>query len=130
MKCLLGIAVAEATRTILVRHLLQFGFGREKLIQRKHITGVRILGFLKRCGVGNHSHDALLGRFRGAKQLDVIVVGLGHLLPVDTGNHRDLASNGGLWNRKYLAVLIVELDGNIAGDFNMLLLVFTHRHNR
>ena len=65
-------------------------------------------------------HDGFAQSLFGTENGDGVVVTFGHFLPVDTGDDRHFFGDEFFRNGENFAVLVVELDGDIAGDFEVL----------
>ena len=104
-------------------------FGREQLVELKHVACVRILRFFNRLAVGHDPHDRFTHVLRVPEDLDCVVVRLRHLLPVDARHNRHVVPDARLGNLEDLAILVIELDGDIARHLDMLFLVAANRHD-
>ena len=92
------------------------------------LVGVRLrLG--GRAAVHDDAHDFFAEDFFIAENLDGVAVALAHLLAVEAGHERGLIADLRLWNHEGLAVLLVELDGDVARHLHVLLLVAAHGHD-
>ena len=58
--------------------------------------------------------------FSSPEDLIVLPVRFTIFLAIDAGNHRHFREDLGLGNNERLAIQIVELDGDVAGDFHVL----------
>ncbi|GCL81956.1 hypothetical protein ExPCM15_00397 [Escherichia coli] len=92
-----------------------------------------VANYRRLVGVSDRAFDFLHYRFRIFQQADnviAVIVRLGHLLGRLQQRHyaRARFRNKRLWHLKDIAVQRVETLGDIAAQFQVLFLVFTHRH--
>ena len=87
------------------------------------------LRLLRRAAVHDDAHELLPRRLFLAKDLDRVAVALAHLLAVRARHQRDVFTDARLRHHERLAVGLVELDRDVARDFEVLLLVLAHRHD-
>ena len=92
------------------------------------LFGVR-LGLGGRTAVHLDGHDPLAQRLLVTAEFQGVAVTLAHLLAIGAWHHSDRFLDAGFRDNEGLAVHVVELDGDVAGDFEMLLLVLAHRHH-
>ena len=89
---------------------------------------VRIrLGFGRGAGIHGDAHDLFAGGLLFAKDFNGVAVALAHLLAVDAGDEGGFFADLGFGNHEGLAILFIELDGDVTGHFHVLLLVLAHR---
>ena len=86
-------------------------------------------GFLRSPAVHDDAHDPLSQKLLLTEDVDRVSITLTHLLAVGSGNDGNLRQDLRLGNDERLAIKIVELDGDIACDLDVLLLVFPNRNN-
>ena len=82
----------------------------------------------RRPAVHHDRHDLLPEGLLVAEDLERVAVALAHLLPVEAGDDRDLAPDHRLRHDEGLAVGLVELDRDVAGHLQVLLLVLADGH--
>ena len=130
LEFLLGVAPAHTACTVACCE--SFGLFRrcKEFVQLKHVASIRILRFFDALGVRHNLAKTLLESLRFEEDVDVVVVGLAHLAAIETWDN----TGGFLENRfrngeHVFAKVLVELDGDIASKFNVLLLVLAHRHD-
>ena len=102
----------------------------EQPVQAEKRAGVRILGCLDRCAVGDDFFDLFPDRRRVVEDLDRVVIALGHLAAVQAGHHRDRLENVRLGQPEHVfapAIVPVESLGDVASDLEVLLLVLPDR---
>ena len=102
---------------------------RKTLEKLEDITTFRILDFFHGFGIGLDLHDGLAQLFFRRKKRNHVVIGFAHLLPVQSGYDRHLILNDGFRDHQCLSVKMIETQGQIPGDFQMLFLVLPNRHN-
>ena len=127
---LLGIAPGRAIEQLPaeVSLLLRGGKGT---VQREQVGVVRILRFARQARVGDDACDRRLQLLGTAKQRDGVVVTLGHLAPIETGQRGDALLDHRFGQGEELAAVaeqMIEALGNVTGHFHMLDLVTPHRH--
>ena len=88
------------------------------------VTPLPLFGLLHRHGFGNNLFDRFELLFLVSENIDGVSVALAHFLTVDTRNGRDVLVDAELGEFENLAVGVVEADRDIAGDLDMLDLVF------
>src|SRR5205807_9998062 len=82
-----------------------------------------------RSAVHDNAHDFFADNFFIAKNFDGVAVALAHLLAIGPRHDGDFVANLRLRDDEGLAILFVELDGDVARDFHVLLLVAAYGHN-
>ena len=61
-----------------------------------------------------------------AENTNRVVVALAHLLPVSSRDNGDIFLDARFRNSKALAIGVIELDGDVASDFNVLFLILSN----
>ena len=80
-------------------------------------------GFLRRTAVHDQAHDFFALDLFAAENLNGVAVALAHFLAVATRHDGRFFADERFGHDEGLAVGLVELDGDVAGDFDVLLLV-------
>ena len=126
---LLGVAVAHAGGEIAGAQFLEFRRGGEQLAEGEDIAGIGILRLVDRGAVGNDLHHLLAHLFFRAKELDGVAIAFRHLLAIEAGDDSHILADHRFGNGEDLAIGVVEADGQVAGNLDVLLLVLADRHH-
>ena len=120
------LAVADAAFAVPPFDLGELARGREEPVQVEQRASVRVLGGLDRRAVGDDLLDFFLDRRGVVEDVDRVVVALGHLAAVQPGHHGHGLEDVRLGQPEDVfaaAEDAVEPLGDVAGDFQVLLLV-------
>ncbi len=124
-----GVAIAIASGQIALTQVFALGFGSQEVVKPEHITSIGIFWRFQGRAIGLDAHHLLFEFFFGQENINVVVVRLAHFLAVGTGNgHYLLVYFGGRHYKYFLLVLMVDFLGDVARNFQMLLLVFAYGH--
>ena len=125
------LAVADPAFAISPLDFRELAAGGKQPVQVEERASVGVLGSLDGRAVGDDLLDLFLDGRRVVEDVDRVVVALGHLAAVQARDHRHRLENVRLGQPEHVfpaAVDPVEPLGDVASDFEVLLLVLAHRH--